>query len=108
MGKALGFLTWAEGFVMFEMLLKSAFEAGGDIFVYMQGFSSPLRGRIQDINEEFFTFFQVGKQSNVLWAFRMSDMISCGLLVGPPGDDDVFRTPSLLLEELPLNESDHS
>jgi hypothetical protein len=93
---------------MFEMLLKSAFEAGGDVFVYMNGFSSPLRGRIQDINQEFFTFFQSGKQGNVLWAFRMSDMISCGLLVGPPGDDDAFRTPNLLVEGLPVNESDHS
>ncbi|WP_373531602.1 hypothetical protein [Vampirovibrio sp.] len=96
---------------MFEMLLKSAFESGGDVFVFMHGFSSPLRGRVQDLNDEFFTFFQTGKQGNVLWAFRISDMISCGLLVGPPLDEQALRSPAAptaMLEGLPFNDSELS
>lgn len=69
---------------MFEKLLKSAFDAGGDVFVYMNGFSNPLRGRIQDMDGDYFTLFQSGKYGTVLWAFRLSDVLSCGLLVGPP------------------------
>ena len=92
---------------MFEMLLKSAFEAGGEVFVYMHGFTNPLRGRVQDLNNEFFTFFQSGKQGNVLWAFRISDMISCGLLVGPPGDDVDFLARHAQAEDVSLNESEH-
>lgn len=91
---------------MFEMLLKSAFEAGGEVFVYMNGFSNPLRGRVQDLNSDFFTFFQSGKQGNVLWAFRISDMISCGLLVGPPGEILEFSAESAEAD-VSLNESDH-
>ncbi len=73
---------------MFESLLKSAFDAGGDIFVYINGFNNPLRGRVQDLNETHFTLFQNGRCGTVLWAFRLTDLISCGLLVGPPIDDD--------------------
>lgn len=69
---------------MFEKLLKSAFDSGGDVFVYMNGFNNPLRGRVQDIDGDYFTFFQNGKAGTVLWAFRISDILSCGLLVGPP------------------------
>jgi hypothetical protein len=69
---------------MFEKLLNSAFDAGADVFVYMNGFGNPLRGRVQDIEGEYFTLFQNGKAGTVLWAFRLSDVLSCGLLVGPP------------------------
>lgn len=92
---------------MFETLLKSAFESGGDIFVYMNGFSSPLRGRVQDFSADYFTFFQTGKQGNVLWAFRMSDVISCGLLVGTPGEIAEVCTKKAQAEGVSYNESDY-
>lgn len=69
---------------MFEKLLKSAFDAGTDVFVYMNGFSNPLRGRVQDMSDDSFTFFQNGRGGTILWAFRMEDVLSCGLIVGPP------------------------
>ena len=69
---------------MFKQLLQSAYESGGDVFVYMQGFGNPLRGRVQDMQDEYFTLFQSGKQGTILWAFKLSDVLSCGLLVGPP------------------------
>lgn len=72
---------------MFEKLLTSAFDAGGEVFVYMNGFNNPLKGRIQDIDGDYFTFFQSGKAGTILWAFRMSDVLSCGLLVGPPSQE---------------------
>lgn len=80
---------------MFEKLLKSAFDAGGEAFVYMNGFNNPLRGRIQDIDGEYFTFFQSGKNGTILWAFRMSDVLSCGLLVGPPIQDAMITDESV-------------
>jgi hypothetical protein len=75
---------------MFEKLLKSAFDGGGEVFVYMNGFSNPLRGRIQDMGDDYFTFFQNGRNGTILWAFRLEDVLSCGLIVGPPslGDEE--------------------
>jgi hypothetical protein len=69
---------------MFEKLLKSAFDSGGEVFVYMNGFNHPLRGRVQDMDGDYFTLFQNGRSGTILWAFRLHDMLSCGLLVGPP------------------------
>lgn len=92
---------------MFEKLLKSAFDAGGEVFVYINGFNNPLRGRIQDIDGEFFTFFQSGKNGTILWAFRMSDVLSCGLLVGPPIREALLADESAEAEEISYNESDN-
>ncbi len=92
---------------MFEMLLKSAFDAGGEVFVFMNGFTTPLKGRVQDMNNDYFTFFQNGKQGNVLWAFRMSDVISCGLLVGPPTDEIQVGANDAQVEGVSLNESEY-
>jgi hypothetical protein len=76
---------------MFEKLLQSAFDSGADVFVYMNGFNNPLRGRVQDIDSEYFTLFQSGKSGTILWAFRMADVLSCGLLVGPPIEKAVLN-----------------
>ncbi len=95
---------------MFDQLLASAFDSGGEVFVYMKGFSSPLRGRIQDIQDEFFTLFQNGKFGTILWAFRFSDILSCGLLVGPPIGDlaEVGAESNAPTGELPYrNDSDN-
>ena len=92
--------------VMFEKLLRSAFDAGSEVFVYMNGFNSPLRGRVQDIDEAFFTLFQNGKFGTILWAFRLSDVLSCGLLVGPP-IDEVAVGVGRGEEEVSCNDSDN-
>ena len=92
---------------MFEKLLKSAFDDGGEMFVFMKGFSNPLRGRIQDLEADYFSFFQNGKHGTVLWAFRKKDLLSCGLLVGPPIHDDLEISESLDNDELYLNESEN-
>ena len=77
---------------MFQKLLKSAFDAGGEVFVYVNGFSNPLRGRVQDMGDDYFTFFQSGRSGTILWAFKLEDVLSCGLIVGPPtageGEED--------------------
>lgn len=91
---------------MFEQLLRSAFDGGGDVFVYMNGFKSPLRGRIQDIGPEYFTLFQSGKFGTVLWAFRLSDVLSCGLLVGPPIESDALCFADEDIEGVPY--TDHT
>ena len=92
---------------MFETLLNSAYEAGSEVFVFMNGFANPLRGRVQDISSDYFTFFQTGKQGTVLWAFRMSDVISCGLLVGLPGEASSAPIREAQAEGVSFNESDH-
>lgn len=71
---------------MFEKLLQSAFNTGGEVFVYLTGFSNPFRGRITDITDDHFSLFQNGRYGTVLWAFKKADLISCGLLVGPPAE----------------------
>lgn len=91
---------------MFEKLLNSAFDAGGEVFVYMNGFSSPLRGRVQDIEGDFFTLFQNGKFGTILWAFRLSDVLSCGLLVGPPVDESSLLAHDASAEVPFNNETD--
>lgn len=73
---------------MFRKLLQSAFDGGGEVFIYMNGFNNPLRGRVQDIDDEFFTFFQNGRSGTVLWAFRVDDILSCGLIVSPPSSQE--------------------
>lgn len=69
---------------MFTTLLQSACDTGGEIFVYVHGLGNPLRGRVVDMNEQHFTLFQNGRHGTVLWAFKLADVLSCGLLVGPP------------------------
>jgi hypothetical protein len=91
---------------MFEKLLKSAFDSGGDVFVYMNGFNNPLRGRVQDMDESFFTLFQNGKFGTILWAFRLSDVISCGLMVGPPVNEDADYADKSE-ENVPFTETDN-
>ncbi|HEY9686691.1 MAG TPA: hypothetical protein V6C52_06930 [Coleofasciculaceae cyanobacterium] len=91
---------------MFEKLLKSAFDSGGDVFVYMNGFNNPLRGRVQDMDDAFFTLFQNGKFGTILWAFRLSDVLSCGLVVGPPvNEEEVYVDESE--ENVPYTEPDN-
>lgn len=90
---------------MFERLLQSAFDGGGEVFVYMKGFNSPLRGRIQELENGFFTLFQDGRLGTVLWAFRLKDILSCGLLVGPPVHDNAEEEG--VYDEVPFNESDN-
>jgi len=93
---------------MFEKMLKSAFDDGGEVFVFIKGFNNPLRGRIQDMDGDYFSFFQNGKNGTILWAFRKKDVLSCGLLVGPP-THEAFETSesSLGTDELYMNESDN-
>ncbi|HEY9746357.1 MAG TPA: hypothetical protein V6C99_09085 [Oculatellaceae cyanobacterium] len=83
---------------MFEKLLKSAFDAGSEVFLYMSGFPSPLRGRVQDMMDDHFTFFQNGRSGTILWVFRLEDILSCGLIVGPPIHPDENITGSALEE----------
>lgn len=94
---------------MFEKLLKSAFDSGGEVFVYMNGFNNPLRGRIQDMQDEHFTLFQDGRAGTILWAFRLSDILSCGLLVGPPtgGGEIMAMAGDADEEEEVYNDSDN-
>jgi hypothetical protein len=97
---------------MFEKLLKSAFDAGGEVFIYMNGFPNPLRGRVQDMGDDYFTFFQNGRSGTILWAFRLEDVLSCGLIVGPPihADDAAFAMENSLGEAslgYPNNENEN-
>lgn len=89
-------------------MLKSAFDDGGEVFVFIKGFNNPLRGRIQDMEDEYFTFFQNGKNGTILWAFRKEDVLSCGLLVGPPLHDGLEALEAEEdSDEIYLNESDN-
>jgi len=93
---------------MFEKMLKSAFDDGGEVFVFIKGFNNPLRGRIQDMEGDYFSFFQNGKNGTILWAFRKKDVLSCGLLVGPPtGGELEIDAEEMESDEIYLNESDN-
>jgi hypothetical protein len=97
---------------MFEKFLKTAFDSGSDAFVFINGFAHPLRGRVQDLEEDYFTFFQSGRSNGtVLWAFRKEDILSCGLIVGPPsaGDGSECNLPEFSEESSLgyLNENDN-
>jgi hypothetical protein len=93
---------------VFEKMLKAAFNDGGEVFVFIKGFTNPLRGRIQDMEGDYFSFFQNGKSGTILWAFRKKDVLSCGLLVGPPTHDGLdFAEEELESDGIYLNESDN-
>ena len=92
---------------MFEKLLNSAYEGGNEVFILMRGFNNPLRGRVQNIEGDYFSFFQNGKHGTVLWAFRQRDILSCGLLLGLPSHDLLETVESLEAEGSFLNESEN-
>lgn len=96
---------------MFEKILRPAFDAGTEVFVFVNGFAHPLRGRIQDMADDHFTFFQSGRSGTVLWAFKLEDVLSCGLIVTPPSTGDEVEVPDEVTEEESslgyFNESDN-
>jgi hypothetical protein len=92
---------------MFEKLLRSAFDGGSEVFVFIKGFNNPLRGRVQDMEGDYFSFFQNGKNGTILWAFRKKDVLSCGLLVGPPCHEGFEDAEAMEPEGLYFNESEN-
>ncbi len=69
---------------MFERVLKTAFESGGDVLVQLQ--SERYKGRVLELSDEYFTLFHSGTGGGVLWVFRLADIAYCGLVVELPSD----------------------
>jgi hypothetical protein len=69
---------------MIRKALNSAFETGSDVLIFLRGFPEAFKGRVQDIDDEYFSLLQSSKSSSVLLVFQLKDVLSCGLLLAPP------------------------
>jgi hypothetical protein len=70
---------------MFDVMLKTAFENGNELIVQMKGCGpDPFKGKILDLNANFFTLFHSANDGGVLWAFKQEDIGCIGLLVETP------------------------
>ena len=70
---------------MFDKILESAHGSGGDVLVQIKNHCcEQYRGRVQDLDAEYFTLFHSGPGGGVLWAFKREDIAFCGLIVEFP------------------------
>lgn len=69
---------------MIKKVLSSAFETSSDVLIFLRGFPEAFKGRVQDIDDEYFSLLQSSKSSSVLLVFQLKDVLSCGLMLAPP------------------------
>lgn len=69
---------------MFQKMIESAFHSGAELIVHIRGQENAFRGTVSEFDGEFFTLFHQGCCHGALWAFRLSDVLTCALLVPMP------------------------
>jgi hypothetical protein len=71
-----------------ETLITAACQAGSDVVIQLkQAKGDTYQGRIQSVTATGFTLFHSGPKGGILWAFRYTDVATCGLLVDMPPQD---------------------
>jgi hypothetical protein len=72
---------------MFDRMIQSSWETGGEIMVQLKTHPDDrFKGKVLEIDAEFFTLFHSGDGCGVHWAFKREDVAFCGLVVALPSD----------------------
>ncbi len=90
---------------MIGKLIQMAYDSGNDIVICLKNSGDSFRGKIQDLDEDFFTLFQSNSSGGILWAFTKGDVESCGLTVNLPGSREHEAVESE--EESPSRRKEH-
>lgn len=70
---------------MFGKILETAYESGAEVIVQLKEFCcDQYKGRVLDLNNEFFSIFHSGSGGGVHWAFKRDDIAFIGLVVELP------------------------
>lgn len=70
---------------MFERMIREAFHSGSEVKVYIRGVPDTyFHGRVQDVDDAYFSLFHSGASHGVLWAFRLEDVAVCAMETRPP------------------------
>lgn len=69
---------------MFDKILKTALDSGGEVFVETKYYCDGVKGRVLDFDGAQFTIFHNGPGGGMLWAFRVEDIAYCGLVIELP------------------------
>jgi hypothetical protein len=69
---------------MFDRLLKTALDSGGEVIVETKYYCDGVKGRVLDFDGTHFTVFHSGTAGGMLWAFRIEDVAHCGLVLELP------------------------
>ncbi|MBO9538990.1 hypothetical protein J7643_00175 [bacterium] len=65
---------------MFERMIREAFHSGCEAKVYIRGVPDTyFHGRVQDVEDGYFSLFHSGASRGMLWAFRFEDVAACAL-----------------------------
>jgi hypothetical protein len=84
-------------------MIRTAFDAGSDVAVYLKHLPhTRFHGRVQDIDDTFFSLYHAGEPEGWLWALRLEDVVACALIMGPPQHPDTH--PAAMASPLSRNE----
>lgn len=85
---------------MFNKILDTAHQSGAEVLVHLKDFCcEPFKGRVLEMDQEYFSLFHSGPGGGVHWAFKLEDVAFCGLVLELPD-------PIPLQAPLPSQESD--
>jgi hypothetical protein len=69
---------------MFDRILRTAMESGGEVIVETKYACDGLKGKVLDFDGTHFTLFHNGTGGGMLWVVRVEDIACCGLVVDVP------------------------
>ncbi len=89
---------------MFDKILKTAQETGADVIMLLKNlYYDQYKGKIIDVDQEYFSLFHSGPGGGVHWVFKRNDIASIGLVVSLPDLKQVDgnqTTQNLIASEL--------
>ena len=70
---------------MFTKILETAHESGAEVLVQLKGFCyDQYKGRVLELDKEYFSLFHSGNGGGVHWAFKREDIAFVGLIIELP------------------------
>jgi hypothetical protein len=82
---------------MFDRLLQTALDTGGEVIVQTRYDCDGVKGRVLDFDGKHFSVFHSGTGGGMLWVFRLIDVAYCGLVLELPTPLKELSEPSLPL-----------
>jgi hypothetical protein len=69
---------------MFEQLLKTAMESGGEVIIETKYYCECVKGKVLSLDNDHVSIFHSGTDGGMLWVFGLKDIACCGLVLELP------------------------
>jgi len=84
---------------MFNKILQTAHETGAEILLQLKDFCcEQYKGRVLELDEEYFSLFHSGPGGGVHWVFKRADIAFVGLIVELPELQDANNSQTNVVE----------